>query len=329
MRTKKAKKIKEKFNMDTYINKNGGWINVENKIETPISTCLSSNNSKLKLSINDIKEEQVERITSGLDGIDYLYGYNNFKWGLPKRGISLWAGEQGVGKSRVAIHLAKNLVRNGKKVLYIQGEVSLSSFKNWVQKENKGECSLNNFFVSDTKVLKEQLDTVVDCQPDVVFVDSINMINEFGTGTGRDIRNIIDGNENTCGYREICKLGIHVIFISHLNKQGNVKGNTDLPHLVDTVMELENYPQLDDTDLHLGLFTMTVKKNRYGETGLKSKWGHEEKGVVLINSTDFNDKWNRTHNIVYKKIPKKYRFDEEPENKTDILGSIGRFINWI
>ena len=133
------------------------WINEETYVFPDITEqTISSVNNKMVKSLDNVREEPLKRINSGLDGIDYLYGHNGSVWGLPRGTISLWAGEKGVGKSRVAIHLAKNLVKNGKKVLYIQGEVNMSSFKNWVEKGNNNSIPLHNFYVSEERGLKEQ-----------------------------------------------------------------------------------------------------------------------------------------------------------------------------
>ena len=44
--------------------------------------------------ISDVESVAVKRITTGMNDIDWLYGYTkeNNTWGLPHGTISLWAG---------------------------------------------------------------------------------------------------------------------------------------------------------------------------------------------------------------------------------------------
>jgi len=250
------------------------------------------------LSIAEINQEPIRRIPTGLDELNWLYGHSiatGYKpvWGIPVGKLSLWAGAAGIGKSRAAIELAKSLANNGYKVLYFQSEMDLSTFGNWVK---KGDISNpKNFLVSSSASLSEMLNIIQQAKPKVVFVDSINMVNEFGSGTSKDIKLIIEGDNKHLGFRDICnRLRIHTIFLGQLNKNGETKGSSSLPHLVDIVFQIE--PLGID-----GYFLVRVgSKHRYGRTGEKfvSYWEHLPDGVRCDSQHRLEDHlWCETHGV--------------------------------
>jgi len=250
------------------------------------------------LSIAEINQEPIRRIPTGIDELDWLYGLSKSPgyqsaWGIPVGKLSLWAGAAGIGKSRVAIELAKSIVRQGYKILYFQLEADLSTFSNWVNKRNISNP--NNFLVSSAKSLAEMLTIIQQVKPKVVFVDSINMITEFGNGTSREIKAIIEGDNKQRGFRDICnELRVHAIFIGQLNKNGETKGSSTFPHLVDIVFQIE--PLGID-----GYFVIRVgSKHRYGRTGEQfvTYWEHLEEGVRCDSEHRLEDHlWCETHGV--------------------------------
>jgi len=250
------------------------------------------------LSIAEINQEPVRRVPCGIPELDWLYGLSKASgykpaWGIPVGKLSLWAGAAGVGKSRAAIEVAKNLANNDYKVLFFQLEADLITFSNSVKRRNISNP--NNFLVSDVKSLSEILKIIQDVRPKVVFVDSINMINEFGSGMSKEIKTIIEGNNKQRGFRDICNaLRVHAIFLGQLNKNGDTKGSSSLPHLVDIVFNIK--PLGID-----GYFVIRVgSKHRYGRTGEQFViyWEHLEEGVRCDSEHRLEDHlWCETHGV--------------------------------
>lgn len=234
------------------------------------------------ISISKVKAKIIRRMTTGQDELDWLYGVSEFSdgkvWGMPVGTISTWVGEGGVGKSRLAINVAKDKVKDGKTVLYFQNEVDLPTLASWVDDKN-----LDNFFCSDKTALSEQVSIVKELRPDLVFVDSINLIDEFGTGTAKSIKTIIDGLRKAIRGTEC-----HVIILCQLNKEGSATGSTALTHLPDVNINLTKTDEDDTFNLGIG------KKNRYGRTGstYHGLWRHIETGVECISENRFaDDRW--------------------------------------
>jgi hypothetical protein len=239
-------------------------------------------------SISEIQAMTIKRFTTGQLELDWLYGLSKFpshtEWGVPIGTISTWCGEGGVGKSRLAISVAKNEVIKGNKVLYIQNEVDLSTLASWVN-----DSSLSNFFCSRVTSLPDQLEVIKEVKPDLVFVDSINLMEEFGTGTAKSVKTIIDG------YRSVINgIKCHIVVLCQLNKEGSATGSTALTHLPDINFQLTN------TDLD-GVFKVGIgKKHRYGRTGSSyfGLWKHIETGVTCIsNNREKDDRWTESVDI--------------------------------
>lgn len=225
-----------------------------------------------------------------MNEIDWLYGVTTVgessTWGLPEAGISLWAGESGVGKSRLAVELARVVARKGYVVLYLQNEVIKETFATWVKQD--GGLMPNNLFVSDATKLSEQLHDIRESRAQLVFIDSISMLDEFRNGSDSSIKTLIEG------YRQVCReIGCHIILLSQLTKQGDARGSATLPHLVDIVFYLRQ--QLPD----LFSFGLT-NKNRFGRTGdnFFSFWSHTSTGLCCESDYSTEDKlWCQTHGI--------------------------------
>ncbi len=228
------------------------------------------------ISIANITAEKPRRITTGEPELDWLYGKSEFpegtEVGIPVKTISTWCGEGGVGKSRLAIKVARYKVQNGSTVLYFQNEVDLPTLASWV----KGNTELDNFYCSEVTALNEQVEIIKELKPDLVFIDSINLVDEFGTGTARSIKKIIDAFRGA-----IRETGSHVVILCQLNKQNEATGSTALGHLPDTNLVLTNY--YDAFKVSIG------KKNRYGPKGSKyfGIWEHLAENVRCISNNRY------------------------------------------
>lgn len=217
----------------------------------------------------------VLRFKTGFEELDWIYGRTGSYWGMPNKAISLWAGESGTGKSRTAVAVCNEIARKGRRVLYFQNESDLGTFCQKIKNDL--------FRVSDSTKLFEMVADIERDKPSFVVIDSVNMIEEFGSGTKKEIERII------APLREIVKkYDCHVVLLGQLNQDGTIKGSTTLPHLVDIALNI----QKDTLD---GCFWIKVGvKHRYGRTGeaFKTGWEHTDDGVECISTCRYLDeKW--------------------------------------
>lgn len=238
------------------------------------------------VSISDVEARTICRMSTGQPELDWLYGVskfpNGYNWGMPAGTISTWCGEGGVGKSRLAIDVAKAKVAKGQIVLYFQNEVDLPTLKSWVN-DNR----LKNFYCSEVTSLADQVESIKELKPALVFIDSINLVDEYGCGTAKSIKKIIDA------FRKVIRgADCHVVILCQLNKEGSATGSTALGHLPDINLTLTNH----DDDFKVGI----GKKNRYGPKGSEffGIWKHTDTGVECISSNRLkNNKWCKTNNM--------------------------------
>tara|TARA_Y100000310_G_scaffold239568_1_gene243216 strand:- start:5266 stop:6444 length:1179 start_codon:yes stop_codon:yes gene_type:complete len=228
-----------------------------------------------------IEPEKAERFSSGIDELDWMFGSNSGEsnYGIPEGTLSLWGGAPGVGKTRTTMHICKNVLADGKKVLFFTLESQEGQFKERYCKDWPEEF---DFHLSETKDLEAQVAVIRALKPDLVVVDSINKIKDCYYGRG--------ANKIEDVYRLVAsQVHAHIMFITHLNAEGKIKGGTHLPHMVDTELKLTKF----DGEVDTSLFVVTIDdKNRFGKTGVESIWAHLDDGVECqSNNRQMDVKW--------------------------------------
>lgn len=237
-------------------------------------------------SRNEIDPIPVVRIHTGSEELDWIYGETDDKWGLPMKAISLWSGEAGTGKTRTAIAICNAMAENGMKILFFQAESDLGTFS--------GKIEYDIFRLSDSRHLDDIKKDILTDRPDIVVIDSVNMIKEFKSGTAAIIETIIDE------FKDICRdVGSHIILLGQLNQDGSIKGSSALPHLVDVHLNIVK----GDVD---GLFLIkTGIKHRYGRIGsfFRTIWEHTDSGVNCVSEfRKIDKKWKKSRNLSFSGI---------------------------
>lgn len=232
--------------------------------------------------LSEIEATPVLRNETFFPKLDYLYGTSDIpehNIGMPKGKISLWAGESGVGKSRLCIEVAKNFSTNYSNgiVLYFQTESPLSDFASWT----KNPEQYPDIYCSGENKIDEMIKIIYQVKPKLIFIDSVNMIEEFETGNKKEARRIIQGADGKIGLKQATnEVGAHLILLGQLNQDGKtIKGGTSLPHLVDIALNVVK------TNTN-GVFRVEVgTKHRYGSTENTALFQHTNDGVIEYKTT--------------------------------------------
>jgi len=215
---------------------------------------------------------RLQRFTSGIRHIDWLLGSEHDEYGFARGGLSLWGGQAGVGKTRALVSICEALtaIRLGPlrfRVLWFQNEQPLSLFKG---KYLAGKRLGDNFMFSDASDVSRMCEIISETEPDLVVVDSINKVDQYRNSEG-----VLKSLEKMFR-KTITNLPFHahMALITQLNAEGDIKGGTTLPHMVDTVLHIEwNLKPL---------FTISIPdKNRFGLSG-EDMWvgcGHRKYGI--------------------------------------------------
>ncbi|KKK83264.1 hypothetical protein LCGC14_2795140 [marine sediment metagenome] len=234
----------------------------------------------------NIKAKPIPRNKTWFPDLDELYGrsdmpqgdeleFNNL--GMPRGKISLWAGESGVGKSRLCIEVAKQFsigYRNGT-VLYIQTESPLEDFASWAKDTSK----YNNIYCSGVETQKDIIDVIYNIKPKLIFIDSVNEVVDF-IGNAKSSSRLIKGDDTVGGLKQaVYDVGAHLILLGQLNGDGKtIKGGTSLPHLVDIALSITWL------DKPKGYFKVEVGvKHRYGSRKHVAYFQHTNDGVIACH----------------------------------------------
>ena len=200
------------------------------------------------LLLQNITAQQEERLDLHSTELNRVLG-----GGLVNGSLVLIGGEPGIGKSTLALQVAKQMT--DKRILYASGEESLQQLKLRADRLTGNAEQL--YMLSDTN-LESIMRHVEDLHPDMVVIDSIQTVG-------------IESLESAIGsigqVRECASLilkyakqnNVPFIIVGHINKEGNLAGPKVLEHIVDTVLQFEG-------DQHYMYRILRAQKNRFGST---------------------------------------------------------------
>jgi len=261
----------------------GQWGTLE---ETVVGTDAGSSGPQLKAAapaeVHELSSFQKEslktdRMSLGMGEIDRVLG-----GGIVGGEVVLLAGEPGIGKSTVLLQIGLGMGATGS-VLYVSGEESRAQLLSRVHRLQAGTATSSKATkkTRDGRLLVTE-DTDVDRiiaaiekeKPILVIVDSIQVLSSQDVGSFPG--SITQVRE--CGSRltQAAKmLGIPVIIVGQVTKEGVIAGPKVLEHVVDAVMYVEG----DE----MGMYRIVrCVKNRFGttdEVGILEMTG---KGLVEV-----------------------------------------------
>jgi len=217
---------------------------------------------------DDIKIDNLARQTINYLDFDRVLG-----GGLVSGSLILLGGEPGIGKSTLVLQLALILAKLKKKVLYVSAEESGSQVK--IRLDRLGQSSQDLFFLAETN-LDVILGTIERDKPNVVVIDSIQTVYTEEVESASGAGSVAQVRVCTVRLMEIAKrLGISIILIGHVTKEGTVAGPKTLEHLVDVVLYIEG-------DRYKSFRILRVTKNRFGSTNEISVLEMGEFGLTLV-----------------------------------------------
>jgi DNA repair protein RadA/Sms len=199
------------------------------------------------VKLAEVMSSPPKRLSSHIEEFDRVLG-----GGFVPGQVVLLAGEPGIGKSTLLTDIAQSMQEDT--ILYVCGEESVEQVK--------VRAIRMKYKASNLLMLPEiNLDVILtavesDKSIKLVIVDSIQTLySEAFTGLAGSITQIKGCTQLLTN--AVKKLGIPVVLIGHVTKEGEVAGPKVLEHIVDTVLYLEGDSQ------HLFRILRTTK-NRFG-----------------------------------------------------------------
>lgn len=213
------------------------------------------------------KVPEQKRLSTAIGEMDRVLG-----GGLVGGSLILFSGEPGIGKSTLTLDAASRMATRAK-VLYVSGE------------ENEGQIALRakrmktghaNLYILQENVLENILQTCKKELPDVLIIDSVQVI--YSSSLGNQAGTISQIRFVTEVIMEFAKTsGITVILIGHVTKDGAIAGPKVLEHLVDTVLLLEGERSGE-------LRLLRSVKNRFGTTDEVGVFKMHEEGLLEVTN---------------------------------------------
>lgn len=172
--------------------------------------------------------------------------------------VYLLAGEPGIGKSTIVLQLLGDLVTMSPalRCAYFSGEEDGSQItERWTRLAQPAQWSPD---IYHTTLLEDMSATLEQSAYDIIVVDSIQTIATATVDSGAWSINQV----KTCtqALADLAKkLGVTIIIIGHVTKDGEIAGPKYLEHIVDVVLYLE-------WDRYGQYRFLRTRKNRFGTT---------------------------------------------------------------
>ena len=236
------------------------------------SAVAQASNSGKKLAVQSMRDIKAEsegaRLKTGFSDLDAVLG-----GGILPGGVSLLAGQPGIGKSTLLLQLATHIAKT-KKVLYVSGEESASQVR--LRAERLGAAKGESLEFAASTNANDIAATIREGGYDLVIVDSIQTLalEEIASAPGT-VSQIT--NSSNVIIRAAKSSNASVVLVGHVTKEGSIAGPKVLEHLVDVVLQFEG-------DRYGGFKIVRAIKNRYGSTSEAAIFDMAENGLELVKN---------------------------------------------
>lgn len=217
------------------------------------------------IALSAVTTRQESRLQTGLAEFDEVMG-----GGIVPGSLILLGGDPGIGKSTLALQLANQLIKAGRRVLYVSGEESLHQIK---LRNNRLSSHADLNVLTETD-LESTAMTIVENRPEVVVIDSVQTMNSGNV-------NGVAGGVAQLSYatnllmRLAKEHNIAMLIIGHVTKEGMLAGPKTIEHMVDVVLYLEG-------ERFGNLRLLRSSKNRFGSVGEVGVFEMHESGLEEI-----------------------------------------------
>src|SRR3989338_5519614 len=222
--------------------------------------------------LDQIRFQKKQRLLTGFSELDNVFG-----GGIVKGSAILLAGDPGIGKSTLLLQIGLKMATTKEKVLYISGEESEEQIKLRADriKTSKTNSSLLLLSATNTDLI---CSIIQKTNPTLVIVDSIQtMESENVAGLSGSV---VQVRYAAFQFIKLAKtLGIPVVMVGHVTKEGMVAGPIVLSHMVDTLLFLEG-------EKFTATRILRSLKNRFGPVDEIGLFAMEEQGIKELNNAE-------------------------------------------
>lgn len=233
-------------------------VNIKNQNDSPEYSPVPT------VSLKEILGKETKRLPTNISELDRVLG-----GGIVPGSLILLGGNPGIGKSTLALQAAMII----RETLYTSAEESVEQIKLRAERLlNKSET----LRLLNEPIVEHIIATLKKEKPQLGIIDSIQTI--ISAETEGEAGSITQVRVCTVKLLETAKeLGIPLIIIGHVTKEGVVSGPKTLEHLVDTVLYLEG-------DQHQFYRILRTVKNRFGPTDEVGIFEMKETGLTEVKN---------------------------------------------
>ncbi|CAM2145917.1 DNA recombination protein [Pararobbsia alpina] len=215
----------------------------------------------------EIEASDVPRFTTGVGEFDRVLG-----GGLVPGGVVLIGGDPGIGKSTLLLQSLAAMARD-RKTLYVSGEesgaqIALRAQRLGLTETGSGASELALL----AEIQLERIQATIDAErPDIAVIDSIQTI--YSDALTSAPGSVAQVRECAAQLTRVAKqLGVTIIMVGHVTKEGALAGPRVLEHIVDTVLYFEG-------DTHSSYRLVRAIKNRFGAVNELGVFAMTDKGL--------------------------------------------------
>ncbi len=224
------------------------------------------NSGHKPLPLSDIDSSVENRISLNNKEMDRILG-----GGLVEGSLVLIGGEPGIGKSTLSLQIPLHCP--DLKTLYVTGEESAKQVK--LRAARIGGDDSNCMIYSET-LMENIIAEARAMMPDLMVVDSVQTM--FSRNVESSPGSVTQIKETAAMLLRFAKeIGVPVILIGHITKEGSIAGPKILEHIVDVVLQFEG----DNRGSYRLLRSI---KNRFGSTSELAVFEMTGKGLREVSN---------------------------------------------
>ena len=218
-------------------------------------------------SLAKIQTTQAPRMSTGVPEFDRVLG-----GGLVAGQVVLIGGDPGIGKSTLLLQALAEMGAE-RKVLYVSGEESADQIALRAQRLQVDSAKVS--LLAEIQ-LERIAATLAQEKPDIAVVDSIQTL--YSDALQSAPGSVAQVRECAAQLTRLAKqVGITLIFVGHVTKEGALAGPRVLEHIVDSVLYFEG-----DTQSSYRL--VRAFKNRFGPVNELGVFAMTEKGLRGVSN---------------------------------------------
>jgi DNA repair protein RadA/Sms len=215
----------------------------------------------------DVEAQDVSRQATGIAEFDRVLG-----GGLVAGGVVLIGGDPGIGKSTLLLQTMCKISQSLKS-FYISGEESAQQI---AMRANRLGLDASQVDVLAEINLEKISQVLQQHKPDVVVIDSIQTV--YSEALQSAPGSVAQVRECSAQLTRIAKqLGISMILVGHVTKEGSLAGPRVLEHIVDSVLYFEG-------DQNSSFRLIRAFKNRFGAVNELGVFAMTEKGLREVSN---------------------------------------------